>query len=186
MERGKGPYYSKLLLLCILASAARLSPDPCIRSLSMGCEDEAQRDKKSLFKQAEAALEKEISKPSITTIQSLCLLSILYCIQSNDSRGWMLSWNACRLIFDLGLNQDWSYLANHRLSPLDVEVRQTVFWGCFNLDRLWALYLGRPVYIKLIDCSTRRPDRNAGDWEFRIFAAWVHLLDIAGQIGDKL
>lgn len=53
-------------------------------------------------------------------------------------------------------------------------------------SRLWALYLGRPPTIKLTDVSVRRPDRNARSWDLRIFAAWVHLIDIAGQIGDKL
>ena len=54
------------------------------------------------------------------------------------------------------------------------------------MDRLWALYLGRPPTIKLADVSIRRPDRDARTWDLRIFAAWVQLLDIAGQIGDKL
>jgi hypothetical protein len=43
--------------------------------------------------------------------------------------------NACRLVFDLGLHQDWTYLSATKLSPVDIEVRQIVFWGCFNLDR---------------------------------------------------
>ena len=105
-------------------------------------------------------------------------------------------------MFDLGLHQDWAYIST-KLSHIDVEVRQVVFWGCFNLDRyvgctqtlcckslpvhrLWALYLGRPPFIKLTDVSIRRPDRDARTWDLRILAAWVELLDIAGQIGDKL
>lgn len=91
METGRGPYYSKCLLLCILASAARLSPDPQIRNLSLPPEDDDRHDRPPLMKQAEEALEREITNPSVTTIQSLCLLSIMYCIQSNDSKGWMLS-----------------------------------------------------------------------------------------------
>lgn len=96
MEKQSGPFYSKSLLLCILASAARLSSDPYLRSLSIPSEEDNKSDRGPLMKQAEDALEKEIINPSITTIQSLCLLSILYCIQSNDSKGWMLSgrWQA--------------------------------------------------------------------------------------------
>lgn len=91
MEAGGGPFYSKCLHLCILASAARLSSDPQIRALSIPSEDDDRSARQPLMKQAEEALEKEITNPSVTTIQSLCLLSIMYCIQSNDSKGWMLS-----------------------------------------------------------------------------------------------
>ncbi|KAK3720891.1 hypothetical protein LTR37_003554 [Vermiconidia calcicola] len=186
METGRGPYFSRCLFLCILASGARISSHPAIRKLAIPSEDDDKNDRRPLMKQAEDALEKEITNPGITTIQSLLLLSVMYCIQSNDSKGWMLSGNACRLVFDLGLHQDWTYLSTMKLSPIDVEVRQVIFWGCFNLDRLWALYLGRPPFIKLIDVSIRRPDMRAPTWDMRIFAAWVHLLDIAGQIADKL
>ncbi|KAK5172164.1 uncharacterized protein LTR77_003802 [Saxophila tyrrhenica] len=187
MDAGRGPYFSKCLYLCILASGARLSSDPHVRALSIPSEDDDNKsDRRPLMKQAEDALEKEITSPSVTTIQSLCLLSIMYCIQSNDTKGWMLSGNACRLVFDLGLHQDWTYLSATKLSGVDIELRQIVFWGCFNLDRLWALYLGRPPFIKLIDVSIRRPEWSARTWDLRIFAAWVHLLDTAGQIADKL
>ena len=186
LEPGHGPYFSRCLLLCILASGSRISTSPHVRSLSIPSDDADKNDRRPLLKAAEEALEKEIMSPSITTIQSLLLLSVIHCIQSNDSKGWMLSGNACRLVFDLGLHQDWTYLPATRLSAIDVEVRQVVFWGCFGLDRLWALYLGRPPFIKLTDVSTRKPDLNSRTWELRVSAAWVRLLDIAGQIGDRL
>ena len=40
---------------------------------------------------AEEAFESELKNPSITTIQSMLLLSVLNCIQSIDAKGWMLS-----------------------------------------------------------------------------------------------
>jgi hypothetical protein len=100
---------------------------------------------------AEQAFENELKNPSITTIQSMLLLSVLNCIQSIDAKGWMLSGmsvssmpfslantclgNACRLVFDLGLHQDASYISETTLSAIDIEARQMAFWGCFNLDR---------------------------------------------------
>lgn len=112
--------------------------------------------------------------------------------------------NACRLALDLGLHQDWSYLPHARASTMDVEVRCVIFWGCFSFDRyptwlvllfhtatytltsLWGLYLGRPPIIKLTDVSIHRPNKHAASWDLKIFAAWVELLDIAGQISEKL
>lgn len=91
MESGRGPYFSRSLLLCILASGARISSRPHIRALAIPTDEDDKSERRPLLKQAEEALEKEITNPSITTIQSLLLLSVVYCIQSNDSKGWMLS-----------------------------------------------------------------------------------------------
>lgn len=91
LDNGRGSYYSRCLLLCILASGARISTRPEIRALSIPSEDNDTGELRPLMKQAEEALEKENRNPSITTIQSLLLLSIIYCTQSNDSKGWILS-----------------------------------------------------------------------------------------------
>ena len=69
---------------------------------------------------------------------------------------------------------------------MDIEVRQVVFWGTFAFDRLWAVYLGRPPTIKLDDVSISRPSRNASCWDLEMFSAWVGVLEIAGEICDKL
>ena len=91
MEAGRGPYFSRSLLLCMLASGARISARPHIRAMAIPTDEVESNERRPLLKQAEEALEKEITTPSITTIQSLLLLSVMYCIQSNDSKGWMLS-----------------------------------------------------------------------------------------------
>ncbi|EXJ84557.1 hypothetical protein A1O3_05226 [Capronia epimyces CBS 606.96] len=179
------PYFSRCLLLCILASAARSSASPEIRALTLPAEEDT-GESPILMKQAEEALQEELLNPGLTTVQSLMLLSILDCCQSNDSRGWMRSGQACRLAFDLGLHQNWSHLPQSKLPSFEMEVRRVIFWGCVGFDRLWALYLGRPPVIKLSDVSIPRPDRNASSWEMKMFAAWVELLDLAGQISEKL
>lgn len=134
LAAGKGPYYSRALLLSILASGARISGRPSIRALVIP-QDGDESERQPLAKLAVEALEEELLNPSMTTMQSLMLQSVLDCCQSKDSMGWMRSGNACRLVFDLGLHQDWSNLATPRLSQMDIEARQVVFWGCFGLDR---------------------------------------------------
>jgi hypothetical protein len=85
----QSPYFSRCLLLCMLASAARISDSPEIRALSIPMEEGTSSETAILTKRAEEALEQELKNPRLTTIPSLILLSVLDCAQSNDSRGWM-------------------------------------------------------------------------------------------------
>ncbi|KAF2648445.1 hypothetical protein K491DRAFT_551447, partial [Lophiostoma macrostomum CBS 122681] len=92
-----------------------------------------------------------------------------------------------RLAYELGLHTDTACLDTH-LSALDQEVRGIVFWSCFNLDREWALYLGRPQSMKLEDISVKRPNLTSCEvsCEAQFSAAWTGLLEIIGGICDIL
>lgn len=89
MNSKQSPYFSNCLLLCMLASAARISDSPDIRLLSIPAEEGTPSETPFLTKRAEEALEQELQNPHLTTISSLILLSVLDCAQSNDSRGWI-------------------------------------------------------------------------------------------------
>jgi hypothetical protein len=89
MEAGQSPYFSRCLLLCVLASGARCSVSPNIRAMAVSVDASDPSARPILTRQAEEALEKELQSPGVTTIQSLMLLSNLDCCHSNDSRGWM-------------------------------------------------------------------------------------------------
>jgi hypothetical protein len=92
MESGQGqtPYFTRCLLLCVLASAARISASPEIRALAVPSDNEPD-EKPMLYKLAEEAVELELLNPGVTTVQSLLLLGILDCAQSHASKGWMRS-----------------------------------------------------------------------------------------------
>ena len=79
LQTGRGPYYSRSLLLSILASGARISARPDIRAYAIPTDDDEKNEPRPLMKLAEEALEKESRNPSITTIQSLLLLSVMHC-----------------------------------------------------------------------------------------------------------
>ncbi|KAI9811856.1 MAG: hypothetical protein M1827_005207 [Pycnora praestabilis] len=187
MRTGQCRYFSKLLQYCIFACAARISDQPQVRALALSADDDDE-EQPFFVKKATALLEQELESPRITTIQALQLLSVLECAKSKDTKGWLYSGHAIRLIFDLGLHRDCSQLDSANLTQTDLEVRQVVFWGCFGFDRLWALYLGRPHFIKLDDITVPRPgsDKNVHSWEMRMSAAWTGLLDIVGQTCDAL
>jgi len=153
MHSGRCRYFSPALLYAIFACAARISENPQIRALALANEDdEHSRDAPYFLKKATTALEEEFNhSPGITTIQTLQLLSVIYCIRSSDTKGWIESGRvflsspnsspesrpgrAIRLVYELGLHQDASDLKSMHLSEVDDEVRKIVFWGCFIMDR---------------------------------------------------
>ena len=107
---------------------------------------------------------------------------------------WLLIW-ACiktgviylRLRFPHSM-QKYEMLSFGVASRLTGTIHLHIVYPNTNIDRhrLWSLYLGRPGYIKLADVSIRLPERNGTSWDLTMFAAWVELLDLAGQISDKL
>ncbi|KAF2023184.1 hypothetical protein EK21DRAFT_119011 [Setomelanomma holmii] len=102
-------------------------------------------------------IDKELKKPQITTIQALLLLSVIHCSSSQDTKGWLLVGDACRLAIDFGLHGVDEQLASVKLSPTDVKVRNNTYLGCLVFDRLWALYLGRPFCLQ---CETSDLEGN--------------------------
>jgi hypothetical protein len=101
----------------------------------------------------------------------------------------MESGRGSRLIFELGLHKDDAEFQSYRLSPMDLEVRRVVFWGCFTYDRGWSLDLGCPYAINLDNVTVSRPscDKNsASSWEMLILLAWTELFEIVGHICTAL
>lgn len=52
-------------------------------------EDETNEDPPLLVRRSAALLDAELNQPGITTLQSLQLLSEIYCVISNDTKGWL-------------------------------------------------------------------------------------------------
>ncbi|CAK7230244.1 hypothetical protein SBRCBS47491_007521 [Sporothrix bragantina] len=190
-KSGQTKYCSKLLVHCILARAAAISDRPDIRAMAL-VEDEVNEDPPLLVRRCADLLDAELNQPGITTLQSLELLSEIYCVVSNDTKGWMDAGGASRLAFELGLHSDMDGFSGTTttLSPVEQEVRQICFWSCFSFDRQWALYLGRPQMIKLDDVSVRKPNTKPSthetSLELRMSAAWADLLEIVGILCDAL
>ncbi|KLJ06214.1 hypothetical protein EMPG_10363 [Blastomyces silverae] len=194
MAAGKTNFYSKALLYCIMACAARISPRPEIRALVLP-PDKAYRGKQPpppihdyqcLFAEASRLLEEERKQPGITTIQSLLLLSVIYCAFSNDMTGLALANTACRLAIEMGLHRDCS---NENIPQMDIEARQITFWGCFVFDRLWGLYLGRSFFLTLDENVTvpRPSGENASLPLHSLLAgSWASLLELVGLICENL
>ncbi|KAF7562913.1 hypothetical protein G7046_g1230 [Stylonectria norvegica] len=186
LENGQTKYCSKLLVYCILTRAASISEDPEIRALALA-EDDTNEDPPFLVNRCATLLDAELNNPGITTLQSLQLLSDIYCVICNDTKGWLDAGGACRLAFELGLHSDSKGLGSTALSQVDLEIRHIAFWSCFSLDRQWALYLGRPQMIKTDDVTAKKPEHTSStSEELEISIVWANLLEIVGVICDAL
>ena len=70
MESGRTRYFSKLLLYCIYACAARISDRPDIRALALPTDEDVEDEQPYFVKKATELLVQELKRPQITTIQS--------------------------------------------------------------------------------------------------------------------
>lgn len=192
MQAGRSRYFSKALLYAILANAAVFSEAPEIRALVLSKDDDPEGSKPYLLRKASELVELEVETDAgVTTIQSLQLLSSVHCRRGADTKGWLESGRACRLIFELGLHKDDTEFYSSRSSPMDLEVRRVVFWGCFTYERGWAVYLGRPSALNLEDVTISAPsilsDKTSSySAELSILLAWTTLFTIVGDICNAL
>lgn len=154
-----GRYFSPLLLNCILAIGSRYSERLEARS-SPGDPNTAGRIFLDL---AEVLLHFDLKSPSITTIQSLGIMamvyvvslsSILLCVSvltpggrqaiGSDAKGWLRHGMATRLALDMGLNLDSAMLGrSHALPEEETKLRKQIYWALYCTDKLWASYTGR-------------------------------------------
>ncbi|KAH0837374.1 hypothetical protein AYO21_09120 [Fonsecaea monophora] len=192
MQAGRSRYYSKALLYAILVNAAVFSEVPEIRALALSRDEDAEGSKPYLLRKATELAEQEIeNKVGLTTIQSLQLLSAVYSRRGQDTKGWLESGRSSRLIFELGLHKDDAEFQSTSSSPLDLEVRKVVFWGCFAYDRGWGLYLGRPCAINLGDVtisplSPPVDKASPSSSDLAVLMAWATLFTIVGEISHAL
>jgi hypothetical protein len=133
-------------------------------------------------------IEQELRKPQITTIQALLLLSVIYCSSSKNTKGWLITGNACRLAIDFGLHRSGKQPDAAKLTFRDIKVRRLTYLGCLVFDRYWALYLGRPYCLQVDDDELRDQFSTPNDesWEMRLAISWARLLVSLGRISDAL
>ncbi|EXJ73598.1 uncharacterized protein A1O5_03360 [Cladophialophora psammophila CBS 110553] len=93
-------------------------------------------------------LELEMDAPTLSTVQSLVILSAVEALLTRDARGWLDSGMAVRLAVDLGLHLDPEpYVQAGLISCEEGMIRKIIWSGVFVHDRMWSLYVGRPVAL---------------------------------------
>ncbi|KAJ5387049.1 hypothetical protein N7509_009590 [Penicillium cosmopolitanum] len=144
-----GPYFSKLLLNAIYFGASKFSNRPEVRR-----DPNDVRTAGWTFRmRVKELLGSALDRSEITTIQALLVMtSSLFALGDERSAAWLYAGTAFRMIIDLGMHVDATMLINMRqLSDEDLEIRRRVFWGAFVVDKVQALYQGRPATLQDFD-----------------------------------
>ncbi|KAL2279954.1 hypothetical protein FJTKL_13094 [Diaporthe vaccinii] len=138
----RGRYWSPLLENCILAIGSRFTDNPDVRADP----DDTNSAGRFFFDRAEVYLSYELKFPSITTIQSLFLLSQLSVSTGADATSWLRQGMAKQLALDLGINLDAQRLSgSNSISTEEVELRRLLYWSMYCDDKLAAAYLAQDV-----------------------------------------
>ncbi|GAT19960.1 hypothetical protein RIB2604_00605430 [Aspergillus luchuensis] len=168
-----GRYFSPLLLNCILAIGSRYSE----RLETRSSPSDPNTAGRIFLEMAEVLLHFDLRSPSITTIQSLGIMAMIYvvsvsstyiiCARSNlargkaigsDAKGWLRHGMAIRLALDMGLNLDSAMLGrSHALPDEEKDLRKQIYWALYCTDKLWASYTGRVCTMLATQASVGLP-----------------------------
>jgi hypothetical protein len=143
------------------------------------------------YKKAQALLDTYIDTPSLSTVVSLCLLSLF---ESNRyglgphsaSRARIYSDMACRMCHDLKLHKRYSF-HNTGATPDDIELRKRVYWVCYCLDKVHSLVNSRPFLLssKQADLDFPMVLRTDDPSEFEINTCFVEHIKLM-QISERV
>ncbi|KAF4998800.1 hypothetical protein FDECE_11702 [Fusarium decemcellulare] len=165
LQDTSSPYYSETLNNAICAMGASLAageklhvPEPAPEFFSS---------------RAKALLDVEMDSPTVATVQALVIMSATEAASTRDARGWLNSGMAARLSADLGLHLDITrHIHNGILTPRDMEIRQTAFWGVFIHEHMWNLYAGRPWGLGIQNITIPMPDAELNEGDCKIWKSY--------------
>ncbi|KAL1650353.1 hypothetical protein SLS58_001170 [Diplodia intermedia] len=138
--RSSGRFSGPLLLNCILALGSRYTDRPELRSDP----DDSNTAGAMFLDKAKVLLSLDLQRPSVTTLQSLCLIATMHFAVGADAAGWLHSGMAIRLALDMGMNLDSDLLArSDLLSAQEADLRRQIYWALYCDDKLAVSYTGR-------------------------------------------
>jgi hypothetical protein len=128
-ELGRTKHCSSLLVNVILAVACPLSDRPEARANP----DDANTAGDHFFAEAKRLLDED-EQSSLTTIQSLALMSIREPNHGRDSTGYGYMGRSVRMALELGLHLSYPVDGLVALSASEAEARRQTFWAVFALE----------------------------------------------------
>lgn len=140
-----GPYASVSLINAIMAfyflNHGNLEQSCCFQSLSL--------------KQVN---EEVFNDPKIVAVQTLILLSMISMTEGKEFQSSDAISRSVSLSYHLGLHVGNYRLKNERkISEEEANVRDSVFWCCFMVDKLRSSILGMSPYMNCNDISVKLP-----------------------------
>lgn len=152
---GREKYCSPLLLNAILSYACHFSDEPAGRTDPTNFRTAGDH----FFAEARRLLYEDES-PSLTTAQALCVMAMREPSAGRDSSGFMYIGRCMRMVIELGLHLNNSAAPAMQLSPSEMEVRKVTFWGCFTVDTVWSICVGRISQLPRAAITLDKPILN--------------------------
>ncbi|KAL4933722.1 transcription factor domain-containing protein [Aspergillus undulatus] len=155
-----GRYWSPLLHISILAVGSRYSHRLDVRSDP----DDSNTAGRMFLEVAKPYLQREMERPSVTTIQALVAMGMFYIATGADAAGWLHHGMANRLSLDMGLNLDPAgFQETNILSIREVQLRRQIYWALYCHDKWSSLYTGRICSMLDPQGAVRIPDLDNED-----------------------
>ncbi|EQB46707.1 hypothetical protein CGLO_14232 [Colletotrichum gloeosporioides Cg-14] len=150
-----GRFCSPALFYAILALASRYTDDLRVRTDPNNPNTAGD----AFAAQARVMLHYECEAPNPTTVQALALTCLREMAVDKEALGWMYCGMCVRMAMNLGMHLDCSLcLSEGTLSAEEAEVRNVTWWGCYVLDKLFNIGLGRPSMIQARDVTAELPN----------------------------
>lgn len=166
-ESGREKYCSPLLVNAICAYACHWTDDPVGRTNPADFRTAGDH----FFTEARRLLYEDYEAPSLTTTQALCIMAMREPSAGRDSTGFGYMGRCIRMCVELGLHLNHNTSPVLNLTPSEVEVRKVTFWGCFTVDTVYSVCIGRISQLPraaitldrpLLDESTSLPETAMG------------------------
>ncbi|VEU20770.1 DEKNAAC101769 [Brettanomyces naardenensis] len=114
------------------------------------------------------------------------MLGLYDIYNGRNNSGWVLSGIGLRMGFNLGfqLNPKSWYLKEESINDLTVSIRSRIYWGCFIVDHLLGLLLGRPATLQISDTTIQESEATPDiDWiaEYN-FPGYDKIIDISNPL----
>ncbi|KAL6230008.1 hypothetical protein BDW75DRAFT_81034 [Aspergillus navahoensis] len=121
-------------------------------SLLIGSAEDAETRAMEFYRASNETLSIALHNEDLTALRALLSLALYTLFATTGPSIWHVLGTALRLTTSLGLHK-----ARHSTNLLDDEMNKRAFWSLYNLDRLIASTLGRPLGIADEDITIPLP-----------------------------
>ncbi|KAJ5876720.1 hypothetical protein N7455_000185 [Penicillium solitum] len=157
-NHGEDGYCTPFLLSSVLALASRYVDVPETRV--DGNDPSTAGD--AFARQAKVLLFQEIEAPRVSTVIAAVLISLKEMAVDKEPAGWTYLGIAIRMAYNLGLHIDPSQWVNSgSLTAEEAELRSIAWWGCYMIEKLFTVGIGRPSIILDRDVQVPLPSIRA-------------------------
>ncbi|PMB67308.1 putative transcriptional regulatory protein [Beauveria bassiana] len=144
-----GPYFSKLLLYAILFAASKYAVDDRVRSDPHDPETTGIPFRRRFEEILVEPGANRLFESKLTTAQALLIVAnVLLSWRDESSLAWHYTGVAINMIIDLGIHTErhpTQFTSIYKAEK--VELHRRVFWAAFILDKIHAIYQGRPARL---------------------------------------